>query len=93
MRSWPAPLQVGDTMVGTVVSIRPYGAYIDLGTELGLVLNEEMYSHKGLVVGSQVQVGFLVPVQLPECCCCCTMLCPLSAHQLLCVTARWGRHC
>lgn len=61
-----ANLQVGDTLYGTVDSLQPYGAFVDLGGLSGLVPNRELSWDRGVRPEDVVKVGDRVQVKVIE---------------------------
>ncbi len=59
-----ANLQVGDTLTGTVASLQPYGAFVDLGGADGLVPGRELSWERGLRPEDVVKVGDKVTVKV-----------------------------
>ena len=59
-----ANMQVGDVFYGTVASIQPYGAFVDLGGVDGLVPNRELSWDRGVKPEDVVKVGERVQVKV-----------------------------
>ena len=59
-----ANIQVGDLFYGTVASIQPYGAFVDLGGVDGLVPNRELSWDRGVRPEDIVKVGQRIQVKV-----------------------------